>query len=198
MQSVLPHNQDSLIRRIAEGDEQAFREIYDLHRDRVYTYSMAIIKVRSLAEDTVQEVFLKIWTNKAKLPQIQNFTAYLTTITRNHIISQFRKMASEESFIRALIRQGELQIAKPHSEAMLYSELKMVLAQAVNRLSPRQKQIYELSRLEGYSYEEIAGMLNLSPQTVKTHMKIALRSIRDWLQKHESRIVLVIYLLMEK
>jgi len=78
---------------------------------------------------------------------------------------------------------------------VIYNELKKVLGEAVSRLSPQQKKVYELGKLEGKKYDEIAGILHISRETVKNHMSEALKSIKSFLLKHEGLLTWLVLLI---
>lgn len=177
-----PTNSDAaLLERMAAGDHAAFRILFDEHRNRVYAIGLRLLKSEALAEDTVQEVFLKLWTNKKELPHISNFPAYLNTVTRHHLLNQLKRLAHAEKFVSLQKQQATTHSAA--SEVLEWNELQATLSKAMNRLTPQQKKVYHLGKAEGLSYEEIAGQLQISKETVKTHMAEALRSVKSYIRQ---------------
>ena len=181
-----------LLLQVAEGNETAFRTLFDRHRDTIYSIAWRLTKENSAAEDVVQEVFIKLWVHKEKLPEINSLSAYINTLTRNHIFTQMRKLATEEAYLRELIATEKLS-ATP--DAVLYNELKKVLGEAVAQLSPQQKKVYQLGKMEGKKYEEIADLLHISRETVKNHMSDALKSIKSFLLKHEGLLTWLVLMI---
>ena len=179
--------------QIADGNETAFRRLFDLHRDHIYSIALRLTKENTAAEDVVQEVFIKLWVNRKKLPELNSLNAFINTLTRNHIFTQMRKLATEETYLRELIATEKL--ATDTSDAVIYTELKKVFGQAIAQLTPQQKKVYELGKLEGKKYDEIAGILHISKETVKNHMSEALKSIKSFLLKHEGLLVWLVLLL---
>jgi RNA polymerase sigma-70 factor (ECF subfamily) len=182
---------------VAGGDEAAFHTLYSDHRDRIYNIALRILQSASLAEDVLQEVFLKIWLGREKLPEIKCFSAYLNTITRNHIYNTLRKQAYEELLLERLF---PLQMATLRSTALddiSYRELREALQKVVATLTPQQKRVFELSRMEGLKHEDIARQLNVSRETVKKHVSEALRMVRLQLRqfKHIPELVLLLFFL---
>jgi RNA polymerase sigma-70 factor (ECF subfamily) len=169
---------------VAAGSEAAFRTLFDQYRDRVFYIGRLLLKDEIKAEDVVQEVFIKVWTNREKLTGIINFKAWLNTITRNEVYSLFRKMAGEESFLREMTAQKKEAMSGEALNTIAFKELQRELARAITQLTPQQKKIFELSRLDGLSHEEIAIVLQLTRQTVKKHLTDALRTIRTRLRKN--------------
>ena len=182
----------ALILQISKGDEYAFRMLFDQYRDKIFSIAWKITRVRSAGEDVVQEVFIKLWMNKEKLAEVENLNAYVNKITRNHILNNLRKVAYEQTFLEDLIKEQSVNTEKV-SDPVLYNELQNLVHRAIQQLSPQQKKVFQLSRTEGLKHAEIAAQLNISQSTVKDHMVEALRSIKIFLNAHESLIGLLIF-----
>ncbi|HTN06841.1 RNA polymerase sigma-70 factor [Agriterribacter sp.] len=163
--------------QVSEGNEIAFRQLYEKYKDQVYYISFKFFKSQSIAEDVLQEVFLKIWMHKEKLSVIDSFSAYLTVILRNHIYNRFRKLANEEVFIR---KAAATQVEHHNYtlDNVLLNESRNLLTKAIEKLPPQQKKAFELSRIEGKKHEEIARLMNISKETVKKHVMEASRTLK--------------------
>ncbi|MBS1602830.1 MAG: RNA polymerase sigma-70 factor, partial [Bacteroidetes bacterium] len=178
MKNHSTYEEKSLLGLVARGDESAFHTLYTHHRNHVYGIALRLLQSASLAEDVLQEVFLKIWIGREKLPEINCFRAYLNTITRNHIYNTLRKQAYEELLLERLL---PLQMASLRGTALddiSYRELREDLQRVIETLTPQQKRVFELSRMEGLKHEDIARQLNVSRETVKKHVSEALRMVR--------------------
>lgn len=128
---------------------------------------------------------MKIWVGREKLPEINCFSAYLNTITRNHIYNALRKVANEELLLEKLLSpQSAANRPDAPLENMSLRELQDALQKVMATLTPQQKKVFELSRMEGLKHEEIALRLNISRETVKKHVSEALRIIRAQLQRY--------------
>lgn len=187
-----------LLLLLAEGDESAYRLLYDQYRNRIYSLAFKLIKSRPVAEDVLQEVFVSVWVNRKQLPELESFHAWLRTITRNNLYNRLRRMATEEAFLRE-ISNGKLPEGEEGTmHTVAGNELKRILQQAIAQLTPQQRKVYVLGKEEGLRYDQIADELQLSRDTVKYHMTEALKSIRRYLQQHEHRLIFFILLLGEK
>src|SRR5260221_3147271 len=194
MSSDTIYNEVSVLRRIADGNEPAFRQLYEKYRNKIYSIAWRITGTASAAEDVVQDVFIKVWENRKTLTSIINFSGWLNTITRHHIYNSLRKLAHEEQFLRHLIAQKPK--ATDTMESLAFTELQNLLNKAVSELTPHQKKVYLLSREEGLSNAEIAAALGLSYETVKSYMKDALRSIRKFINDNERLFVLLVTMIL--
>ena len=184
-------NEKELLSCIAAGDESAFRKIYDTYRPKIYAYALRLTEHESIADDIIQDVFLKVWINRHSLVNITNFNAWLYAIARNHIADAMKAIAKERTSHKQWGQAIPIGV-NPVEEAMADKENQRLLQQALNQLSPQQRLIYNLTRDAGAKHAEIAGQLNISRNTVKTHLVHALRTIRTYLKFHSDHILFII------
>lgn len=178
--SSKPANIDKeIMLQVSQGNEQAFALLFNQYREPIYRTAYRLTDSASTAEDLLQEVFLIIWLNRQSLPGIENFHAYLMTIARNHIIQAFKRLARLQSSITELSHLRNLY-HNDTAHLLQENEYNRVLQQAIAQLPPRQAQVYLLTREHGFSREQVAQQLNVYPETVKSHMEIALRKIRAY------------------
>ena len=183
MESRQLKNEDELLTRIARGDQRAFTEIFDFYQRYVYDYGRKLTKSEDQASEIVQDVFLKIWLNREKLNEVNNFGAYLNRVVRNHSLNVIRKLAQDAR------SATQLKINNPESEnatdkILDYNESNRILTQAIENLSPQQRIAYTLCHMEGLKYDEAAKKMNVSSRTVQAHMHQALKHIREHFNKH--------------
>ncbi|MBB5636396.1 RNA polymerase sigma-70 factor (ECF subfamily) [Pedobacter cryoconitis] len=183
-------NTDLLI-KLREGDESAFIQIYNQYRSKIYTYAYQLCKSSDTAEEIVQEVFIKIWQKKDQLNPELSFNAYIKKITLNHVLNHLKKVARERVLQEQIFHTIEVSSNRTEDQ-MLEKELRKVYDEAIARLPQQKKLIYQLSRIEELSHDEIALKLNISKNTVKNHMVEASRSIRDYVSKNGGIICFII------
>lgn len=172
-------NERDLFLRIANGDEVAFSIIFNTYRNKIYTVAYKLTESRTYAEEILQDVFLKIWLKRNSITEINDFTSWIFIITRNHTFSYLKKIAtlekrnkiSPENFPGSSVLADSLLIEK---------DFQGVLADALSKLTPQQKQVFYLSRTEGLKREEIAKKLGISPETVKIHLAHAIKNVRAY------------------
>jgi RNA polymerase sigma-70 factor (family 1) len=178
------HHQDNqLLHQIAQGDETAFRQLYDQYRDLIYSFSYQLTRSDIIAKDVVQDIFVKIWTTRSTLDQIVSIRAWMLRLTRNHVLNGLKRKAHEEALLRK-IRAGLSDNHQPTEEAVQYRELERQLQQAITRLPHQQQRCYLLSRDEGMKHDEIALSLGISQETVKKHIMAAIQSIKKYLTRN--------------
>jgi RNA polymerase sigma-70 factor (ECF subfamily) len=185
------HNENALLERVAQGDESAFRIVFDHYRDAIFAFSLKVTRHESIAEEIVQDVFLKIWINRSGLGDVRNFADFLYIIARNHTFNSLRSLARERKLL--IDTSADLQIAGVSTEAIIVQrDYDRLLLQAVAQVPPQQKLVYTLGRQQGLSREEIAAQLHISPGTVKVHMAQALRTLRAYFKNHPDGILFLI------
>lgn len=194
MEESISYNEKELLVQVASGDENAFRRIYDQYRKKIYAYAFHLTGSAELADEVVQEVFLKVWLNRHKLHAVQLFSAWLYAITRHHLFDALKKSAREAHAKKELARSIPA-FNNNTDENVLLKENDQLLQQALNQLSTQQQLIYHLSRNQGLKYEEIATRLKIAPNTVKVHIVNALRTIREYIRFHSVNSLLLLLLL---
>lgn len=167
-----------LLLKIADGDQQAFRQIFDCYSSKVFHFTLKLTHSRSISEEVVQDIFMKIWYNRTKLTTVESFTAYLYTITRNHAFNLLKRIAVEANANAKLVAHLPVQHSDTE-ERVISRDYENLLGKIVDALPPQQRKVYSLCHHEGLKYEEAAERLNISRLTVKTHMQSALRTIKS-------------------
>lgn len=176
-------NEIVLLARIAGGDERAFREVFDHYQRYIFTFAQKITRSNSDAEEIVQDIFLKVWFSRDQLLGIDNFGAYLNRLVRNRAFNLLRH--------EAVVSKVKTEMGLTSSDNDLgtqqtldYKETKDLLDDVLSRLPEQQRRVYALCHLEGLKYNEVAAQLNISPDTVHYHMKLALATIREHFKRH--------------
>ena len=168
-----------LLAAIAAGDEKAFRIMVEAYWSRVYYNTLTLVKSPATAQDLTQDIFLKIWLQRDKLSEVESFKSYIYVVGRNQVINALRKKIVETAAADTLALREDLLMPDLQLEG---KDAYRMLMEGVERLTPQQKLIFKMSRIEGLSHEDIARKLGLSKNTVKVHMVIALNFLRGWLR----------------
>lgn len=183
MPDCLPYDENQLIQQVVAGNETAFARLFYSYHHKLGAYIHRLTNSTELSQDIVQEVFIKIWTQRQKLAGVDNFDAYFFGIARNHAFTALKRIATERlrstSFVQLVYRNSN-SAADNFSDAYL-----TLVEEAIDKLPPQQKRIYQLSKVQRLKYAEIAIQLGLSHETVKKHMHLALQSIRHYVLLHK-------------
>lgn len=190
--SLKPVVDVALLLRLREGNEEAFKCIYDTHYRKVYQYAYSYLKNKEQSEEIVQETFLKIWLNRTKINEQLSVAPYLFTICHRLVMDAFRKAATVNS-LKANLQKTNTETDNHTEEVIIVSDLKRFSERAIAELPRQQQMVFKLSRVEELTYEEIASRLNISKNTVRNHLVVALKSLRSRL---ESQGILYTFLLI--
>ncbi|WP_143307178.1 RNA polymerase sigma factor [Chitinophaga vietnamensis] len=179
-----------LVERLQQGDEKAFREIYDYYWEKQYDLAFYKLGLKELAEEITQEVFVALWLNRSELDPERPLGAYLYGVMKNRVLNAYRKKMNHHKFLQ----QAPLQeITNNTADQLSYNELNAVVNQSISRLPEKCREVYMLSRVNGFNVQQIADTLNISPKTVNNHLVKALKIIRGNLKDYIT-IILVITL----
>ena len=190
------YNEPVLLQLTAAGDENAFRKIFEAYRDKLYSYALRLTEKEALAEEIVQDAFLKIWLNRNELTEVHKFDSYLYAIVRNQCFNCLKRLAHESRLLKEL-SYSMTEMHNSNEESIVHKDYLQILNLAVKRLPPQQQLVYNLSRNYGLKYDEIATELNLSKNTVKAHLKKALSSIRIVFTAHKTFIGILLSILLK-
>lgn len=177
--------------------EEHFNCLYKEYRNRIFGYVLTIIHSSYEAEEITQEIFIKLWSFREKIDQIENIDRYIFSMARNKTLNYIRKAAYDAYILNQL--QSAMKAACNNVEDRLEEkDCEETLEEAIALLSPQRRLVFRLSKQQGYKLEEIASELNLSRNTVKNHLAFALRYIKTYLTKHGITLLLLLWAFFEK
>lgn len=185
----------SLVLRLIDGDEEAFCELYASYKNRLIYFAMRFLKSREYAEDIFQDAFTVIWQGRRFINPDTSFSSYLYTIVRNRIFNQLRNLENHEKLREHILSQAVDYTNETHDE-VLASDLKQLIDKAFELLTPRQREIFKMSREQHLSHREIAEALGITVNTVQESISTSLRTLRTYLVKHSVLDVDLILLLL--
>lgn len=168
-----------LVILLKNGDLKAFDIIYKKYSRRLYGFVFRYIKQEEDTEEIVQEVFINIWKSRDKINVYSSFESFLFTIAHNATVNLLKKSATEQKYVEHLKSLQRIEESYELTDEIHYNELKQKFQGVLNELSPRQKEIFQLSREEGLSNKEIAEKLGISLQTVKNHLVTTLSFLKN-------------------
>ena len=171
-----------LISRIKEGDESAFRIVFDLYSSKLYAFSYRFLKEKEPCQEVVQEVFLNLWINRAKLDTQYPIAPYLYTITRRLTLNVLRHVATSQSAMNKMWLNVK-KVSNETEQEVFLDDLSRFTEQVLSKMPKQQQLIFRMSRHQELSYDEIAEELNISRNTVKNHLVAALKTLRTQLNK---------------
>lgn len=174
-----PYEEKTLLQLIAQDDEEAFRELFLQFRPRLSAFVYGLSRSSQVAEDIVHDIFLDLWKNRAKLPEIEHLNTYLFRAAQYKAHRQLERKARETIILAELRREAYGDGYTEQQEFLSLQAVQVFLQQSIARLTPQQRKIFLLSREAGLSHAQIAEQLGIREQTVSNHLSDALRFLRD-------------------
>ena len=168
---------EALVAQIAQRDKRALQTLYSRHHVRIYRFALRFLNDEAAAEDTVSEVFIDVWRQAERFEGRSQVTTWLLAIARNKALSLLRRRSSEE-----LDDEVAEFIEDPSDNpeaAMLKSQRASVLQDCLTQLSPAHREIVDLVYYHEKSVEEVAQIISVPANTVKTRMFYARKRIGE-------------------
>ncbi|UCD38197.1 MAG: RNA polymerase sigma-70 factor [Fidelibacterota bacterium] len=165
------------VERIRAGDAKAFKQLFFSHSESLVNFAFRFVGDQDLAEDIVQEVFLRVWEHRSRLDPAKNIRTYLYTATRNQALNVLRHSDVERESAEVIARMGREVVSSEDQleQHQIYQEVH----RAIDQLPERCRVIFTMSRFDRLTYAEIAEILEISVKTVETQMGRALKSLRQ-------------------
>ncbi|MGJ1419520.1 RNA polymerase sigma factor [Sphingobacterium spiritivorum] len=176
-------DEDQLLAKIAGKDHFAFKILYEKYYELIFKFSFRLLQCESSAEEVIQDTMLQIWQLGDKLRTINNIEAFIKTIARRRAIDQLR--IQQQSFVT---QKGLLSMFNAvelgSNEGFSLESAYLALEKGIEKLPNQQRLVYQLCYQQGLKYQEVADRLHISHGTVQTHMKLALKFLREYIRQY--------------
>ncbi|WP_316814800.1 RNA polymerase sigma-70 factor [Pedobacter nyackensis] len=173
-----------LLLQLKQGYEPAFNNLYLAYSKPLYRKINAIVKDESIADELLQDLFLKVWEKRNSIKSEHSFTAFLYTIANNLVFDYFRRV-SKDKRLHARLLINAVDYYMQTEENLIGKETAAIIQQAIDKLSEQRRKVFTLCKIEGKSYQEVANILGISVATVNTHMVNSIRFIKEYLYKNQ-------------
>lgn len=167
--------------RLQNGELTAFDALYWKYHRSIYLNILGLIKDRAAAEDLLQEVFIALWENRQVIDANQPVAGWLYAVSHNKSINYLKKTL-RQSILNTEVA-AELYPGDQDDDTDKNDKLQM-LEEAIRQLSAQQQKVFELCKIQGYTYEETAVELHISRHTVKEYLSLAMAGIKEYLDNH--------------
>ena len=171
-------NLKTIQQRIFNNEEAALADLYQIFYARLQLFAKALVHSGEIAEEVVEDVFVKLWCNRTNITTIENITVYLYVAVKNGCLNYISRRAKDLisapfDFLDIEISEGAVS---PH-DILITAEMMQQMHKAIEALPPRCKIIFKLVREDGLKYKEVAQILNISVNTIDAQMAIAVKRI---------------------
>ena len=176
--SQIMSDTEKIILKFKAGEAAAFDTIYDMHSQKLYRFALGLLKDHDNACEIVQEVFVTLWEKRNQVDITFDFENYIFTIAHNAIRKFFRKKSMENKF-RDILLNTSTETIENADTSIIYNELFELANRTIEKLPPKRKTVYKLSRLEGLTIKEIANRLDISTRTAENQLARALKYLKE-------------------
>jgi len=181
MSAYNAYTDQELVALLKQDDQLAFTVIYERHWRLIYAHVYKMLKDEDEAKDVVQDLFSSIWINTASLPEQGSLTAYLYTASRNKVLNLIRHNKYRNDYLSSLA-DFEQEMSNATIEQLDEQDLLAAINLEIEKLPPRMREVFEMSRKQHMSNKEIAARLGTSEETVKKQVHNSLKAIRGGLK----------------
>jgi RNA polymerase sigma-70 factor (ECF subfamily) len=192
MSSSLNNPDKELTALLKNGNVLAFTQLYHKYSPKMYANMFKMVKDKEVVEEMVQVLFSRIWQQRETITYERDFSAYLYRAGSHLVCDFYRKLESD----RKMTTQFKSTIIEHYShieEKIFFKESEDLLEQALSELSPQQRQVYQLCKLDGFSYKETATKLGISPHTVKEYLCKAKNTVKSYMVKNMEIVTFLMF-----
>lgn len=168
------------VRRLNLGEQKAFEELYKCYYPQLFHFLQRYLNGDEVIEDTIQQVFFRIWKNREKVEARGTLKSYLYTAVRNEALKQIQKDKRNHFNSDQLHENNALVMNNPENTVEL-KELNEAYQEAVGKLPEKRRHIFLMHRQDQLTYNEIAAILNISVKTVETQISRSLKYLANCL-----------------
>jgi RNA polymerase sigma-70 factor (ECF subfamily) len=181
--------------KLKDGDERAFQSLFRKYYPAMCHFASHFLHDSELAEEIVQDMFVKIWEKRAILNIETSVKHYLFRSVRNHCLNQIQHEKIKKQYAKMVLDSAHQEIDA--EQYYLEVDLMLRIEKSIDSLPPKRKEIFRLSREQGLKYKEIADTLGISVKTVEAQMGLALKYLREDL-KDFSNYLMTLFLILKK
>jgi RNA polymerase sigma-70 factor (ECF subfamily) len=162
---------------IAANDQRSFEDLYRLFFARLFNFALLYVRKKEIAEETVNDVMIKVWNKRQDLLQIKNLETYLFVAIRNQSLNYISQYSHLHVAIEPENDRGEIINLNDPEKELEWKEINFRLNQAVDQLPEQCRTVFKLVKEEGFRYKQVAEILNISPRTVETQLFRAIKKL---------------------
>jgi len=189
MSIIIDFNERQLIQDLKNGSQQAFDKIYQIYAKRLFSFCLQYVKIREDAEEILQDVFIQLWNGRDNIRHQDTLQSLLFIMAKHHLINAYRKRVNAPQYVDYV---EYTSIFSTHDSCRIeYEDFVRKFEKALSEIPPTQREVIILSRLKGFSNQEIALQLSLSMQTVKNQLSLGLKALK--LKLGDKSTILLIY-----
>ena len=174
---------------LKNGQRSAFDFVYKKYSKSLLSRMQRMVKSPEIADELLQDVFLKVWTNRTDIDLDKSFKGWIFTIAQTTVFTYYRKLALDKKMQQHVL-EVFVEFYEQTDEYIFNKERMQLLNSAVDQLPPQRKEIFRLCKIEGKSYQEAAELLSISPSTVSNQLVSATKSVKRYVFFHSQEFLI--------
>lgn len=180
-----------IILSLKQGDTQALGQVYDLYSSALLSKMLRMVKDTDVAEELLQDVFLKVWNSREKIDIERSFKSWIYAIAINTVYDHYRKLSRDARLQQELINQFS-EIYQSADDDFIYEQRRELLEKALHEMPPQRLAVFKLCKLQGKSYQEAALELSISPSTVSNQLVQATKFLKNYIFNSKPLTILIL------
>lgn len=189
MKIISGANEKELLRKLRGGDEMAFNQLYLFYARHLASKLIYLLKSEELAQDVLQDIFVKVWASRETIDPELNFGALLHKMATNFSKNVFRRNLYDQLM---RIQVGQEVSYNPMEDSDNESQAKALLELALSKLTQRQREVYVMHKMEGRSYQEISDILEISNSAINHHIQEASKKLKLTLKSQSLQFLILL------
>lgn len=174
---------------LKNGQRSAFDFVYKKYSKSLLSKLQRMVKSPEIVDELLQDIFLKVWTNRADIDLDKSFKGWIFTIAQTTVFTYYRKLALDKKMQQHVL-EVFVEFYEQTEEYIFNKERMQLLNSAVDQLPPQRKEIFRLCKIEGKSYQEAAEMLSISSSTVSNQLVSATKSVKRYVFFHSQEFLI--------
>jgi RNA polymerase sigma-70 factor (ECF subfamily) len=183
------HTDNNLLISLKQGDMAAFNELYFRYSKRLMAFSFTFFADQQLAEEAVQEIFVRVWERRKKLDETKSFKSYLFQAVKFYMYNYIRDRKKDCSL--DVLSDDNVKGARNQEDDFTYNEMEGIVMELIEKLPKVQKEVFKLNKLKGMNSEQIAHHMKLSKRTIEHHIYLASKSLKKNLLENPTLSLLI-------
>ena len=172
-----------LCKLLIQNNHQAFTSIFNKYKAQLASNLYKLLRSQEIAQDILQDTFVTLWENRHQLDENKSLKSFIFTIAANKTKNTFRRASTDANYKEMLLKYYE-EDYNPILDNIYQNEKLQLLENLLDKLTPQQKNIIQLAKIEQKSHKEIADELGISEQTVHTHVRDANKTLKSLIIKN--------------
>ncbi len=187
------YSESELVALLKSGNVKAFDLLYKKYHTPIYNNIFRLLKDADESENILQDLFVTLWEKRASIDPQKPLANWLFQVSYNKSITQLKKNLKQSLAFKYI--EGDIMLADEKDIYFKEARIK-ILEEALVKLSPQKRKVFDLCKIQGKSYEESARELNISKHTVKEYLSVAVKAVKEYAEQHPLNNVLFIYIIV--